>query len=90
MTAAQITNRLYRKQCLEYSKDASRCYGYYYISGNKSRKSGYEDCKIRDTCPWYLYREEGWNEVYVVFGSVKDFRRCNHKQLDIIKLNKAQ
>ena len=86
MTAAQVSNIMLRKKCLEYSKDASRCRGYHYLQGNKSRGSGYEYCKIRDICPWYLYRDEGWNEAYVVFGSVKDFRRCNHKQLDKIKL----
>ncbi len=77
----KLTNRMIRRQSIEYSKDASRCYGEHNISGNKK-----EYCKIRDTCPYYLYKKEGWNEVYVVFSSVKDFRKCNHKQLDNITL----
>jgi hypothetical protein len=86
-TAKQIAKLMRRRECIEYSKDASRCYGQYYVSGNRARESGYEECKTRDTCPWYMYREKGWNDIYVTFACVKDFRRCNHKQLDKIKID---
>jgi hypothetical protein len=76
-TAKQLANQMYGQRCLEHNKTASRCYGEHYVSGNRSRRSGYEGCKHKERCAWFLHRDEGWNDVYITFGSVKDFRKCD-------------
>jgi hypothetical protein len=86
LTGKQIGNKMYRQRCLEYSKDAYRCLGCFYVSGNRSRSSGYEQCKIKDTCFFYINRDNNWGEIHVTFGSVIDFRKCNYRQLDEIKI----
>jgi hypothetical protein len=74
-TSIQIGNDIYRKQCLEHNKTASKCNGKYYLSGNRRTRSGYEYCKYRERCPYYIY--DGWNDSYITFGSVSDFRSCD-------------
>jgi hypothetical protein len=78
MTKKKIANKIYRQRCLEHNKDASKCFGQYYVSGNRSRRSGYDHCKFKDTCFFYINREHGWNDKWVTFGSVIDFRKCNY------------
>jgi hypothetical protein len=71
--------KMYQRECAEHNKTAFRCYGNYYVSGNKARESGYEECAKRDRCPWYLYRDEAEirDTPNVAFSCVSDFRKCN-------------
>jgi hypothetical protein len=80
MTRLQIQNKAYRQKCLKHNKSANRCFGQHYVSGNRARSSGYEQCKLKDTCPYYTEEVSGWDGDVVEFGSVADFRKCNYNQ----------
>jgi hypothetical protein len=80
MTWRQVQNKAYRQKYLEHNKNVNKCFGWHYVSGNRARSSGYEQCKLKDTCPYYTEEVSGRDGGVVSFGSVVDFRKCNYNQ----------
>jgi hypothetical protein len=77
LTELQRKNREFAEECqLSNRTKATCCLGQQYVSGNKQRESGYENCKHESQCK--LRRErESVNDISTRFVYVKDFRTCD-------------